>query len=434
MLNYFLNSINTGLWPYVIKILVVVLPIAMPFVLIYGIWVLRLRYLQMKFIESKKPCLLEIRLPKEIVKSPAGMEIFFSYLNAGGAGSYGAAFIEGETRPWFSCEIVSIGGEVRFFIWMNDGAKNRILIENQLYAEYPNIEIYEVKPEDDYVNNFHFNKEAVNLHGAQFTLTQPDPYPIKTYIDYGLNDNQKEEYKIDPLTHVIEFLGSMKDGENAWIQIMFRKHEKEGWKHGVWKSEKDLKKETEAAIEDVRKKALPKDAPEGSFKFPNPTKGQTEIITALERSATKTPFDAMIRIIYIAKKEVFNPAHIGGVMNCLKQYGSLNLNGFKPSFKTGLTDGQKDMQLIFPFLKKGFEEKVNMYKKNILHAYKLRSFFEQPYKNYGSNERFHRNKPFVLTTEELATIYHFPGNIVSQTPTLRRVPSKKSEAPSNIPV
>jgi hypothetical protein len=51
-----------------------------------------------------------------------------------------------------------------------------------------------------------------------------------------------------------------------------------------------------------------------------------------------------------------------------------------------------------------------------------------PYKNYGGD------KPFILTTEELATVFHFPSGLVSQTPTLKRVGSKKSEAPSNLPV
>jgi len=338
MLEYFIESYSTGLFPYIIKILVVILPIFIPFLLVYAIWILRMRYIQMKFISSKTPCLLEVRLPKDIVKSPEGMEIFFSYLHGGGPGSWGAAFVEGEVRPWYSCEIVSIEGEVRFFIWMSD-KKNRMVIENQLYAQYPNVEIYEVKPEDDYAKNLNFS-DVSNVHGVQYKLAKADPYPIKTYLDYGLSDDQKEEYKIDPITNVIEFLGSMKTGECACVQIMFRKHAKEGWKEGVWKSDKDLKKEVENAIEDIRKKAIPKDAGKDTMKFPNPTKGQTEVITALERSATKLPFDTMVRCIYMGRKigdkDYWNPAHIGGLTNCFKQYGSENLNGFKPQFSTGL--------------------------------------------------------------------------------------------------
>lgn len=41
--------------------------------------------------------------------------------------------------------------------------------------------------------------------------------------------------------------------------------------------------------------------------------------------------------------------------------------------------------------------------------------------------------PGIMTTEELATIYHFPGKVTT-TPGLARLPSKRAEAPGNIPV
>ena len=50
---------------------------------------------------------------------------------------------------------------------------------------------------------------------------------------------------------------------------------------------------------------------------------------------------------------------------------------------------------------------------------------------YRHTPRFLHNT--VLSTEELATIFHFPGATVT-TPTLTRVPSKRAEAPSDLPV
>lgn len=425
MFDSLLNSFNTGLFPSVARVLLVVLPISMPFILFSVFWILRLRWIQMKYIDAQTPCLLEIKLPKEITKSPAAMEIFFSYLSAGGAGNYGEAFIDGKTRPWFSCEIVSTGGEVRFFVWCSQN-KNKNMVEAQLYAQYPGLEIYDVT-DDDYTKNFYFDLDKYPMAGVQYAFTKPDPYPIKTYIDYGLDKDQKDEYKIDPLTAVLELLGTLKKGENIWMQIMVRKHEKETWKHGVFRSDKDLKKEKEKEIEEIRKAATPKSDNKDDFKFPNPTKGQTETIAALERVSGKTPFDCMIRSVYIAEKPVFNPNHIGGIIGMLRQYGSGNLNGFKKGFSTDVSDAKKDLARIFPFLKKKNEKKIAMYKKSMLHAYKLRSFFEWPY-------RYYKGKPFVMSTEELATVFHFPSGIVSQTPTLKRVESKKSEAPANLPV
>jgi len=425
MTNLTLYILNSNLLSTIGKYLLLILPIALPIILLIAIWVVRFRWLTMKFVDAQKTCLLEIRLPKEITKSPLAMEIFFTHLAQSGAGNYGEAFIDGKTRAWFSCEIVSTGGQVRFFVWCSNATKFRNLVEAQLYAQYPNLEIFEA---DDYTKDFYFDTEKYPLFGLQYTLVQPDPYPIKTYIDYGLDQDQKDEYKIDPITSVIEFLGSLKKGENAWIQILLQKHEKEGVFHGKLGEPKDLKKEVEDEIKKIKKSTVPEGDEKTTLKFPNPTKGQQAVIAALERSATKTPYDCMIRSIYITENGAFVPANIGGLVGCFKQYGSKDLNGFKPGLLSDADDAKKDWGRIFSLYQKKLDNDVLDVKKSLLYAYKLRSFFQYPYKNYKDN------KPFVLTTEELATIFHFPSGMVSQTPTLKRVPSKKSEAPSNLPI
>ena len=156
------------------------------------------------------------------------------------------------------------------------------------------------------------------------------------------------------------------------------------------------------------------------------TKGQTETIAAIERSRDKMSFDTMIRGFYLADKEAFSPAYISGFIGSMRQYNSANLNGFKMKFWTDTTDLYKDFCTIFPFLKKGRDRRQEKYKREMFNAYRLRSFFFPPYQNYHQNA-------FVLNTEELATIYHFPGN-VSATPTLAKITSKKSEPPANLPV
>jgi len=397
----------------------------------------------MKFVDSHKTCLLEIKLPKEITKSPAAMEIFFANLSKGGSDNFGEAFLDGKTRPWFSCELVSTGGQVRFFVYCSQ-IRHRNLVENQLYGQFPNIEIIEV---DDYTKDFYFNLDKYFITGFQYTLGKPDPYPIKTYVDYGLGlgEDQKEEYKIDPLTSVIEYLGSLKKGENAWIQILFQKHEKEGVLHNRPGKGRELKKEVEKEIEKIRKEAIPKSAEgyDDIYKFPNPTKGQTEIITALERNAAKSPFDCMIRSVYIAEEKSVNRSNVSGLSGAWKHFRALNMNGFRTIYPS-VEDWQKDVARVFPFLQKGLVRKETRIKKDIFYAYKLRSFFQWPYKNFGKTvpvlqfwdtEGIEKSmKPFILSTEELATIFHFPSGMVSQTPTLERVPSKKSEAPANLPI
>jgi hypothetical protein len=57
-----------------------------------------------------------------------------------------------------------------------------------------------------------------------------------------------------------------------------------------------------------------------------------------------------------------------------------------------------------------------------------RSYFWPPYTTQDFSQ-----KHMVLNTEELATIYHFPGSAV-RTPNLKRIPSKRADAPSNLPL
>lgn len=357
--------------------------------------------------------LLEIKLPKEITKSPLAMEIVLgAFHQTGGETTWVDRIWKGQTRSWFSLEIVSIGGNIKFFIWTKP--KHRNVIESQIYSQYPGVEIHEA---EDYAKPFYYDPNKNNLWACEFALTKADPYPIKTYVDYGLDKDPKEEFRIDPMTAMIEFLGSITAGHNIWIQILIRSHKKRrlfdvfGEKEDSWENE--MKKEKDEIIEKLKVKKE-----EGGF--PRiPSKGESDIIAALERSVSKYPFDCGIRAVYIADKDKYNGTNIGGILGSVKQYGSRNLNGFKP--KGWFPD--------FDYPWDGWWDRKEKIKPKVLEEYKLRRYFYSPWKG----KKFHVSKPFILNAEELATIYHFPGAVAS-TPTFERIPSKKSEAPFNLPI
>lgn len=412
-MNNFLSFIANNLSDLEAKALKNILtfsPIWIPIILLIIFWQLWVGYVRAFFRSKQKRVLLEIKLPKEITKSPVAMELFLTGLHqTGREGTWYAKFWEGKTRPWFSLEMVSIEGVARFFIWTEAFFKN--IIEAQLYSQYPTVEIYEVS---DYTEGIVFDKEKFSLMGTNFKLTKPDPYPIKTYVDYGLDKaDVKEEFKIDPITPIIEFLGSMGKGEQAWLQILIRAHKKEQIKKGKWFEKTDKwQDEAKEEIEKIREEATPKT--EGDkIAFPNPTKGQIERIAALERSVSKLGFDCGIRVIYFAEKDKFRPANITAMTSITKQFDSNNLNGFKVYGITAFDYPWQDYKNM----------RVNKKKRKMMNAYKLRSYFYPPY----------QKKWFVLNTEELATIFHFPGS-VSQTPTFARIVSKKAEPPSNLPI
>lgn len=383
-------------------------------IVFYEIW---MRYVRMLFVNKMDPVLLEILVPKDISKSPAAMEVFINSLYQPFSGTYTTVFFNGSTRIWFSLEIVSLGGAVKFFIWTPKGFKN--YIESQLYSQYPNIEIYERK---DYTDDVFFDPNQNDLNGGQLTLTKPDPYPIKTYVDYGLDKDPKEEYKIDPITPLIEFLGSLKPQEQAWVQILIRAHKTEKALEGrIFKKKEDWKKEAKNEIKKILKESVfaPEVGPDGKearHDYSRLSPAEKDTIMAIERSISKRAFDTLIRVIYTAPKDVYSLGGAPSLIGMFGHFSSQTLNGFKK--KWGPT---------FDYSWQDFKKKnSNANKRDLIKAYKMRSFFEPPFKNF-------HGKPFILTSEELATVFHFPGE-VSKTPTFERILSRKSEAPANLPI
>ncbi len=428
LLSFFglLGTFSYNILPIVYKILFVLSPIFVPVILIYMAVLLYVRYIQLRYIAKQKPVLLEIRIPKDIQKSPMAMEIIFGAMYQNGSATYSEAYLDGKTNPWFSLELVSIAGEVHFYIWASE-EKFKKIVEAQVYAQYPTVEIYEVPPEKDYARQFVYDNKGNAIWGMQFGLTDKDVYPIKTYIDYNMDKDQKDEYRIDPMTAVLEYLGSVGKNQQVWFQILIKKHEKRNLKNFNLKEKADWKDEAMEEIEAIRAAATPKPKKEGEYPgFPNPTKGQIEKIAAIERSINKMAFDTCLRGFYISEKDSFNPVYISGMLGSQRQYSSQYLNGFKLKAKTDVSDNFKDWCTVFPFLKKVLATRKVKLTNEMFNAYRLRSYFFPPYQFYGNN-------PFILSTEELATIFHFPGN-VSATPTLAKIASKKSEPPANLPI
>ncbi|MBN2093919.1 MAG: hypothetical protein JW740_00890 [Candidatus Zambryskibacteria bacterium] len=372
-----------------------------------------LNYKRAAYWQEESSVLLEIKLPREIHKSPAAMEVVLNSLHqTGKEGTWWDRIRKGQTRARFSLEIVSLEGKIRFFIWTQPTHRNAI--ETHIYSQYPEVEIYEVK--EDYAKSFVYNPETISMWVAEFALTGPDPLPIKTYIDYGLDKDPKEEYKIDPMTPLLEFLGSITSGQNVWIQILIRAHKKRRILDVFKEKEDSWKNEAENEV----KKILDKLKEEGGGTFPRVmTDEEKNKMTALQRSVSKYPFDCGIRAIYITEKDKFVPSNIGGTLGAVKQFGSPGSNGFKP----------KGWMIDFDYPWQEWFNSKDKLKAKALEEYKLRRYFYSPY----LGKKYHSAKPFVLNTEELATIFHFPGEVAA-TPTLEKIPSLKSQAPSNLPI
>jgi hypothetical protein len=418
IIDLLVNRFESDIWVNVVNILITVSPIFLVMVLFVTFWDLWVNYVRSKQIFLTKYMVLELKLPKDTFKSPKAMEVFLQSLHNTADGNYYKQYWNGETRPWYSLEMVSIEGQVKFFIWAEDSRKSNMM--SALYSQYPEIEIHEV---EDYTRSVNFDPKVIRIWANEFVFTKDNAYPIKTYVDYGLEKDPKEELKIDPLLPMIEFLGSVPVNQQVWIQILIMAHKKQRkpghlfkktdlWEDGAKKIVNEIMKR-----DPKTKVAGTRDEETGFTKMPSISEGEKDIASAIERSLHKYPFDVGIRALYIAPRNEFNtPFGLGGIIGNLKHFGSGQLNGFKPN-------GNKwHAKLDYPW--DDFKNmRRNRYGRLALDAYRRRSFFFTPYDS----------TPIVMNTEELATIYHFPGS-VSATPNLSRIPSKKAEAPGNLPI
>lgn len=425
----------------------------LPFHLFKKVWESWIAYIRGAFYAKQKYTILEFRIPKGSAKSPLAMELFLNTLiQGGGEGGWMDKYWKGSTRSWFSLEIVSIEGVVRFFIWTKENFAG--MIKAQIYGQFPDVEVVDIfkTGEGDYASKVPFDLENYNYWCGEFQKKNPGHFPIRTYRDYGLDKDPKEEFKIDPITPLIEYLGDLEQGEQAWIQIGIRAPGKDIEKD--WPKEKDKKKEkikekklkwfeklflgpkemvdwTDAAKDEV-KKLTKRDMKIDKEKPVNPadmklTKQEEEKVEAVERMLSKPAFDTTIRAIYLAPKDKFQAGHSAALGGTFKQYNTMHLNSFEtksPSVKYAWQD------------RKG--EKVAKDKKKIFEQYQARAFFYSEFIPVGGLGKWKSNehksgKPFIMSIEELATIYHFPGD-VAKTPTLTRVAAKKAEAPSNLPI
>src|SRR5581483_10023686 len=314
--------------PEISRWVVYLAPIWVPIVILecaFEIWV---RYKRYDWIRKQDKVLLEIKLPAETVKSPLAMELVLTGLyQTGGEGTPINRYWEGKVRPWFSLESVSIDGEIHFFIWTFKS--QRSVVEANIYAQYPGVEIHDAK---DYTEDVFFDPEKFDLAGCRFEATGPDPLPIKTYVDYGLDRDPKEEYKVDPIAPLIEFMGSIKPGHQAWVQFIIRAHTQEKTPTNDKYPDK-WKDEAKTLIKKIMEEASTEKTEDGKPKI-EPSKltpGQKDRIAAIERALTKIPFDVGIRILYIAPKDIFDRGNGGGLTGSLKQFNAPHLNGFKPA-------------------------------------------------------------------------------------------------------
>lgn len=410
-------------------------PIWVPIALMVGFWHIWVWYIQSVFLSGRNPILLEVKMPRNVEKSPRAMEIAFSLLSiSSGETTFLHRGWKGQVRPFFSFEMASFGGEIHYYVWCWKNYKSEV--EACLYGQYPEVELHEV---EDYAMKFDFDPKKYNAFGVDWRLESyaSDPaadshehksmsatdfrinaYLPRSYIDFELDKDPKDEHRVDPLSTVLEFMGNIEPQEQIWAQIVIRKCGDLGilvrtemdhlWKD-MLEHEVSLIR-GEASKPDVEVELTPK---ERARLFPHPTWKQTEQIRSMERHLGKYPFEVGARGVYITTGHLHGPTYTG--MRWLwKPIGN-------PMYQSHWRPRRWCNDFDYPWQDVA-DIRWNLALKRFFDAYRRRLFFHSPWV-IPTN---------VVTNEILATMWRPPSNTIA-TPGLQRIASTKAAAPPNLP-
>ena len=382
-------------------------------------WLSWVRY---KYIASQNWTILEIQMPRAIEKGPKAMEQALANLHGyrNDPGSWLEKYRDGEVTLWFSFELVSVAGNIRFFIHTPRQHKNGV--EANLYAQYPNIDIKEVP---DYLEQLHprtlpeLYEQGRDLWGTEVMLDKEDHIPIRSYTEFESKD---EFQNIDTMASVLETLRSLGPGESAVMQIIARPASNAWQKKGGEK------------VKEIKEKASSlKVSEEGASRVERSSPGDIQFLKLIEQKLIKPGFEVIIRLVYIADAAVFSSGSVRrGFMSILNQVGSDIYNKFAINHKVSTLVQWVYYPYLFPKRRaEGRKSRLlrNLRERRVPAHDKVQGLYDSVMLSSGFAHR-----PFILNTEELATIYHFPTQTVLTGPLLERQEAKRMGPPAGLPI
>ncbi len=375
---------------------------------IYFLYKLYLDEIQTQYVQSIEWTILEIKPPKDNPTSFYNAEqVFIQLHQLFDNFTFQEKYLEGKVVFTISFEIISLGGKISYLVRVP--TKQVDLIEAALYANYPSIELTEV---NDYLENFDYDPESdkYDLFGAEFIPVKSQAFPIRTYREFeSLKGPELSEIVVDPLSPLLETFTKISDQEFYGVQFILQPVMDGSWKE-----------DAEAEVEKVLGEKTVVNSEGKKSKVKNDMMGVDEIVkqqvTSIKNKLNRPGFSTKIRLLHLGTKEQFNKNAKKLVLSPFKVFAATNFNGFRPAF------GPKKDYKISPTLEGAYINRwVKNRKKHLFEGYKARS--------NGIGER-----TFVLNTEELATLYHFPITTAALAKPIESLDVKKIQPPANLPI
>ncbi len=371
--------------------------------------------------------ILEIKIPEYVKKTPAAMEEIFYSLHAiyRGGDPY-SKYILGFTPPFYIFELIGHNGKLRFLIRCQERLKD--FVTSRIYSQYPAALIEEVEdPLQDLP--WKIPNPTFNVFGTEYTFTRKEDdgmtpknyYPIKTYKVW---ENLKDEEKIDPISVISEGVSYLTDKEWIVLQIMAMPvlgNDKEFGVEWQKRGEKEVsklmgrKEKVEPGPfayiaefikniflamlgQQIEWKVGKEEQKAEDVSIMKLSPGEREAIESIEKKISKPGYWCTIRFSYVAKKDIFAKnleKNVALVMGTLKVFDNPSGNGILRDTKTITTiDKPISGKILF------YDEKI-FFRKRFIWLYTKGRFPT----DFSSNR-------IILNTEELASIFHVPQEVV----------------------
>ena len=391
--------------------------------LIWGFYFAYIYYKKRSYIKTVEYTLFAIDVPKENEKSVQAVEELFNTLHGiiQTKTEWDKKML-GRMQLWFGLEIVSIEGYIQFLI--RTPSRYNDLVKSAIYAQYPDAELTEV---EDYMSLIPRDADKPESKysgwGMDWYLGKPDYLPLKTYPSF---ENTLTKTFIDPMASLLEVMSKLAPGEFIGVMMMIQPIKdrqtnmiEEGQKFvdklmGREGKAKDtfLDKTINTVMKGVDM------ASEAIYQLwdetedPNDERMILKMLTPVERARVmaietkcgKIKYRVRIKTCYVAPTDRFSKARgYNGIQGAMKQFDDFNyLKAVKTKAKYFATRKRKYWKV-----------------RRFLRRYTERNFLE--------------TRSFVLTSDEIATLYHFPQMDV-MAPLVKKAETKTVEPPTGLPL
>ncbi len=289
-------------------------------------------------------------------------------------------FVRGEPYAALEMAVHHVGEEIHFYIAVPRAYEQAF--EKQAYGLFPKAQIQRSR---DY--NI-FNPSGA-VAGTYLKLTNDPVLPFRTYA----------RLESDPLGGIVTALSKLeREGEGAAIQLLIRPSHRDDVRSLSQKVAREMQtgQEFSKALSLARKGgSKPPAKDETNLTQPRTaTAFEEEIIKSLQSKASRPLFDANVRILISAADDVRVQQLLADVSNAFTQFAAPDLNSFAPV----KLSGRALDQLVF---------------------------------NY-SFRIFDTSQTVLLSSEELASIYHLPLP-TTQAPRIKYLKTQVAEPPANLP-